>query len=60
MREAKRDYLETRSFESEVLIASKAAAIWLDEVTVENLSELLAQYCRTAEVGSPSVLTCIV
>ena len=41
-------------------IAVKAVAIWLEEVTVENLSEPLAQYSRTAEVGSLSVLTCIV
>jgi hypothetical protein len=37
--------LETRSFESWVPIAVKAAAIWLDDVTVENVSELLAQDC---------------
>jgi len=37
----------------------KAAMIWVAEVTVENLSAPLAQYCRTAEVGSLSVFTCI-
>jgi hypothetical protein len=46
--------------ESDVPVAVKAVAISLEEVTVENLSEPLAQYCRTAEVGSPSSLTCIV
>ena len=53
------NYRATRSFDSEVPIELNAAMIWLAEVTVENLSEPLAQYCNTAEVGSPSVLTCI-
>jgi hypothetical protein len=30
-------YLETRSFDSDVPIEVNAAAVWLDEVTVENL-----------------------
>ena len=54
------DYFATRSLDSDVPIAVKAAAIWLEEVTVVNLSAPLAQYCRTVEVGSPLVLTCIV
>jgi hypothetical protein len=41
----RRAYLETRGFDSDMPIELSAAAIWLDEVTVENLSELLAQYC---------------
>ena len=53
-------YFATRSLDSDVPIAAKAVAIWLDEVTVENLSAPLAHYCKTVEVGSPLVLTCIV
>jgi len=58
-RNFRRAYLETRSLDSDVPIGVNAAAIWLDGVTVENLSELLAQHCRTAEVGWPSGLTYI-
>ena len=42
-----RDYRATRNFDSDVPIALKAAMIWVDEVTVENLSAPLAQYCKT-------------
>jgi hypothetical protein len=34
----RRAYLETRSFDSDVPIAVNAAAIWLDEATVESLA----------------------
>jgi len=52
--------LATRSFESEVPIELKAAAVCEADVTRKNLSLLLAQYCSTAEVGSPPVFTCTV
>jgi hypothetical protein len=48
-----------RGFENEAPIAVKAVAIWREEITVESSSDLLAQYRRTAEVGSPSASTCI-
>jgi len=45
--------------------ADRAVPIWLkvdtipvDEVSMKNLLASLAQFCRIAEVGSPSVLTC--
>jgi hypothetical protein len=37
-----------RGFESEIPVAVKAVAIWREEITVENSSDLLAQYRRTA------------
>jgi hypothetical protein len=43
-----------------VLIVLKAVSTWVDDVSMKNLSDELAQFCRTVEVGSPPVFTWIV
>jgi hypothetical protein len=53
-------YFEMRSCESCVPIWLNTVTIWLDEVSRKNLSDVLAQFCRSVEVGSPPVLTWIV
>lgn len=55
-------YFATRSLESEEPIELNTLSVWLAEVTRKNLAASLAQYCSTAEVGSPGepVLTCTV
>ena len=57
---ARRDYLAMRSFESWAPIVSKADMICVVELTMKKFELPLAQYCRMVEVGSPSVLTCMV
>src|SRR5207245_7536961 len=57
---SRNSYLATRSFESDVPIVLKTDAVCDADVTRKNLSLLLAQYCSTAEVGSPPVFTWIV
>ena len=50
-----RVYRATRSWLSDVPIELNAVRIWLELVSMKNLSGLLAQYCSTAEVGSAGV-----
>ena len=40
---ARRSYFDTRSFCSEAPIDAKVALIWFDDVSMKNLSGLLAQ-----------------
>ncbi len=53
-------YLATRRLESAVPIWLKVVMIAFAEVSRKNLSVLLAQFCRSVDVGSPPVLTCTV
>src|SRR3954453_19621547 len=49
-----------RSCDRLVPILLKIVPICEDEVTRKNLSDVLAQFCRSVEVGSPPVFTWIV
>ena len=50
-------YLATRRFESAVPIVLNTVPSSLADVTIQNLSALLAQFFRSVDIGSPSVLT---
>jgi len=53
-------YLATYSLLMSVPIALKVVTISFAEVSRKNLSELLAQFCNSVEVGSPLVFTWMV
>src|SRR5215204_1158370 len=53
-------YFATRRWESPVAIWSNTVTISPDDVSRKNLLASLAQFFSIVEVGSPSVLTCMV